>query len=239
MQLYPAIDISDSKCVRLKQGDFDQRTIYFDNPIEAAIYWENQGATQLHIVDLDGSRDGEFINLDLLIQIKRCTNLKLQFGGGIRTMADVEALDQIGIDRIVIGSLALKNFELFEKIVKRFNDKIVCAVDFKNNDVMLEGWQKQSQLSLDEFINKISLIGCKTLLVTNISRDGMLTGPDIDTYIKLKEITDVDIIASGGVSSIEDLLELKEIGMPAVIIGKALYENKFSLNDAKKAIGGA
>jgi len=238
MRIFPAIDISGSKCVRLTQGDFNQKTVYYDNPLDAAKFWESQGAKDIHIVDLDGSLNGQFVNLSNLREISRATSLKIQFGGGIRSLKDVETLVENGVNRIVIGSLALKNLKTFKTILDLYPSQIVCAIDFKNDFVMTEGWQQESKISLDTFIKTISDIGCQSLLVTNISRDGMMTGPDVDTYKRIKSLTTAEIIASGGVSSLEDLKALKSLDIPSVIIGKAFYEEKFTYKEALRSIGG-
>ena len=238
MRIFPAIDISGSKCVRLTQGDFKQKTVYYDNPLDAAKFWESQGANDIHIVDLDGSLNGEFVNLSNLKEIANKTSLNIQFGGGIRSLKDVQTLVESGVNRIVIGSLALKDLKTFKAILDQYTSQIVCAIDFKNDYVMTEGWQEESKISLNTFIKTISDIGCQSLLVTNISRDGMLTGPDINTYKAIKNLTNAEIIASGGVSSLEDLKVLKSIDMPSVIIGKAFYEQKFTFSEAVQAVGG-
>lgn len=238
MRIFPAIDISGSKCVRLTQGDFNQKTVYYDNPLDAAKFWESQGAKDIHIVDLDGSLNGQFVNLSNLREISRATSLKIQFGGGIRSLKDVETLVENGVSRIVIGSLALKDLNTFKTILDLYPSQIVCAIDFKNDYVMTEGWQQESKISLNAFIKTISDIGCQSLLVTNISRDGMMTGPDVDTYKRIKSLTTAEIIASGGVSSLEDLKVLKALDIPSVIVGKAFYEEKFTYKEALNAIGG-
>lgn len=238
MRIFPAIDISGSKCVRLTQGDFNQKTVYYDNPLDAAKFWESQGAKDIHIVDLDGSLNGQFVNLSNLREISRATSLKIQFGGGIRSLKDVETLVENGVSRIVIGSLALKDLNTFKTILDLYPSQIVCAIDFKNDYVMTEGWQQESKISLNAFIKTISDIGCQSLLVTNISRDGMMTGPDVETYKRIKSLTTAEIIASGGVSSLEDLKVLKALDIPSVIVGKAFYEEKFTYKEALNAIGG-
>lgn len=238
MRIFPAIDISGSKCVRLTQGDFNQKTVYYDNPLDAAKFWESQGAKDIHIVDLDGSLNGQFVNLTNLREISRATSLKIQFGGGIRSLKDVQTLVENGVSRIVIGSLALKDLNTFKTILDLYPSQIVCAIDFKNDFVMTEGWQQESKISLNAFIKTISDIGCQSLLVTNISRDGMMTGPDVDTYKRIKSLTTAEIIASGGVSSLEDLKALKALDIPSVIIGKAFYEEKFTYKEALRSIGG-
>ncbi len=238
MRIFPAIDISDSKCVRLTQGDFNQKKVYYDNPLDAAKFWEAQGAKDIHIVDLDGSLNGEFVNLANLRDISKSTKLNIQFGGGIRSLKDVQTLIENGVDRIVIGSLALRDLNTFKSILNLYQSQIVCAIDFKNNYVMTEGWQQESKISLNTFIKTISDIGCQSLLVTNISRDGMLTGPDVKTYEQIKTLTSAEIIASGGVSSLDDLKALKALNIPSVIIGKAFYEQRFTFKEAREAVGG-
>ena len=236
MKLYPAIDLYQGKCVRLEKGAFDKSTTYYDNPLDAAKYWEAQGSKYIHIIDLDGSKDGQFINFNALVNIVQKTNLKVQFGGGIRSMANVETLANIGIDRIIIGSLAIKQFELFKEILKRFDEKIVCAIDAKEGFIATDGWTEVSEYHFLEFVKLLDGVGCKNLLFTDISRDGMLTGPDMKSYQMLKVGTTQKIIASGGVSSVDDLKKLKTLGLDAVIVGKAFYENAFTFEEALKAL---
>ncbi len=232
MRLYPAIDIKGSKCVRLTQGDFDRETVYYNTPLEAAKYWESVGSKYIHIVDLDGSLEGRFINYDSLKAIADNTNLKIQFGGGIRSLSDVEQLLSIGVDRIVIGSLAIKDFDKFSEIVKKYPQNIVCAVDFKDGSIMGDGWTTGGSISVDAFVKKATDAGCLAFLATDISRDGMLSGPAFEAYDRLKSITSAEIIASGGISSLEDLSKLNALGLPSAIVGKAFYEEKFTFQSA-------
>lgn len=236
MKLYPAIDLYQGKCVRLEKGAFDKSTTYYESPLEAAKYWEDQGSKYIHIIDLDGSKDGQFINFNALVDIVKKTNLKVQFGGGIRSMENVETLANIGVDRIIIGSLAIKQFELFKTILAKYGEKIVCAIDSKGGYIATDGWTEVSEYHFLEFVKLLDQVGCHNLLFTDISRDGMLTGPDLKSYQMLKVGTEQNIIASGGVSSVQDLRDLSALDLDAVIVGKAFYENAFTFDDAIKAL---
>lgn len=238
MLIYPAIDIRQSKCVRLKQGDFKAQTVYYDHPLDAAKFWVDQGATNIHIVDLDGSLKGQLINRKSLEAIASKTALKIQFGGGIRCLDQVTELLDIGVDRIVIGSLAIKNPKEFEAIASKYKKRIVCAVDFNKGQIMTDGWLNPHDQTVFDFVKTIENSGCGALLVTNIQRDGMMTGPDLQTYEALLKSTKLEVIASGGVGALSDLTDLKKINIPTVIIGKAFYEHKFTFKQAMTLLGG-
>ncbi|MDK2866634.1 MAG: phosphoribosylformimino-5-aminoimidazole carboxamide ribotide isomerase [Clostridiales bacterium] len=236
MKLYPAIDLYQGKCVRLEKGAFDKSKTYYENPLDAAKYWEDQGSDYIHIIDLDGSKDGQFVNFKSLVDIVQKTSLKVQFGGGIRSMANVETLANIGVDRIIIGSLAIKQFELFKTILSQFGEKIVCAIDAKGGYIATDGWTEISEYHFLEFAKLLDQVGCSNILYTDISRDGMLTGPDLKSYQMLKVGSKQKIVASGGVSSLDDLRKLSTLNLDAVIVGKAFYENAFTFDEAIKAL---
>lgn len=229
MIIYPAIDLLDGKCVRLQKGDFKKSTTYYEDPLDAARFWKKSGSDYLHIVDLNGSKDGFFYHLDLVKSIIEETGLSIQFGGGIRSKEQVDQLIQIGVDRLVIGSLAVKNVDLFQRILEDYGDKIVCAIDAKNGYVATDGWTSASQLSYIDFAKALELMGCTQVLYTDIERDGMLTGPDLKGYEHLKKETPLNIVASGGIATLEDVNQLKSLDVYATIIGKAFYEKRFSL----------
>jgi len=231
MQLYPAIDIKDGKCVRLKQGDFSRQTVFYDDPVGQAKKWEDAGATYIHIVDLDGAR-GTSNNFEAIRQIAKTVSAKIQTGGGIRTLADVEAKIELGISRVIIGTAAIENPEMVAEAFSKFGDKIAVGVDAVNGMVAVHGWETTSETTALDLCLKMKSLGVKTIIYTDISRDGMMTGPNIEATKHLIDQTGLDIIASGGVSCMEDLQRVSEINAEGVIIGKALYENAIDLKEA-------
>lgn len=232
MRIYPAIDIKNGKCVRLKQGRFDEVTTYFDNPVEVAIKWKDMGAKYLHIVDLDGALAGESINADVIRKIVEVTGLPVQTGGGIRTIKDIEDKIATGVSRIIIGTAAVKNPPLVELAVQKYGDKIAVGIDAKNGMVAVQGWEEVSTVSDIDMCKKMKKYGVKTIIYTDISKDGMLSGPNIDATKRLIDEVGIDVIGSGGVASMKDLDDFNGIGVEGVIVGKALYSNKINLSQA-------
>lgn len=229
----PAIDILDNKIVRLKKGDFNQVTYYQSTPLEQVKLYESFGFEWVHIVDLAGSKDGKVYIGNLLKQIKEETKVKIEFGGGIRNKESVDYLFSLGVDRVIIGSLSVKNKAEFESIVSsRHSDKFVVAADVQNGMIAVTGWLETSQISLSSHINYCRNLGIKTFLCTDISKDGMLSGLNFELYENaMKEFPDIDIIASGGVKSIDDIKEVATRNLYGVVIGKAIYENKIDLKE--------
>lgn len=238
MKIIPVIDILDNKLVRLEKGKFQSSKIYLDNPLEVAKTFDGFGFEWLHIVDLSGSKSGKISTIDLLDKIKNQTRLKIQFGGGIRSLADAKQLINY-VDRIIIGSLSVTDKNEFEKIISEIGEqKIICAVDVKDEKVMIKGWTVDSELTLQNHIDYCSSVGIKNFLVTDIQRDGMLSGPNIILYSKLiTNYPSLNFIASGGISSYDDLINLKKINSYAVVVGKAIYEKKISLKELKEIAG--
>lgn len=238
MKIIPAIDILDNKLVRLQKGDYESSKIYSDNPVDVAKSFDEAGFEWLHIVDLSGSKSGKISTNNLLKEIKNQTRLKIQFGGGIRKLEDAKQLISY-VDKIIIGSLSVTNKNEFKKIISEIGEqKIICAVDVKDEKVMIKGWTVDSELTLQNHIDYCSSVGIKTFLVTDISRDGMLSGPNINLYEKLKaNYPALNFIASGGVSGLADLINLKKINPYAVVVGKAIYENKITLKELKEIAG--
>lgn len=231
--IYPAIDIRDGKCVRLTQGDFQQEKVYFQKPAEVAKMWEAKGGKFLHIVDLDGALEGKSKNLPVIQEIVRAVNIPIQVGGGIRSLEAIENLINIGVSRVIVGTKALQDREMVKKAVETYGDKIVVAIDAKKGYVAIDGWTKASDVSALDFAVEMETIGVKTIIYTDIAKDGMLEGPNLEAMEELKNQVNMDIIASGGVSSLEDLNKLVEIGMAGAIVGKALYENRIQLEEVK------
>lgn len=233
MQLYPAIDIKNGQCVRLKQGQFVDVNVYSNHPEEIACKWEELGASYIHVVDLDGALAGKSMNEDVIKKILKNVSVPVQVGGGIRSISNIENMLNIGVSRVIIGTKAVENPKLIHDAIKHFGaDKIVVGIDAKNGYVATQGWETVSQLIALDLCKRMENIGVKTIIYTDISKDGMLTGPNIEYTGLLVSETNLDIIASGGVSSIKDLEHLKEIKVQGTIIGKALYSNNIKLDEA-------
>jgi len=232
MQIYPAIDIKDGKAVRLVQGDFDKVTVFNDNPADVAKTWTDSGATYIHIVDLDGARYGKSFIIDILKEISSKYDIPVQTGGGIRTMEDVKARIEAGATRVIIGTAAVKNPELVKKAVELYGDKIAVGVDAKNGMAAIRGWEEVSEINAIDLCLQMKEYGVKTIIYTDISKDGMMCGPNIEATKELIEKTKMDIIASGGVSKIDDLESIYNMNAKGVIIGKALYNGSIKLEDA-------
>ncbi len=236
MQLYPAIDLKDGQCVRLKQGEFKEITVYSQKPEEVAALWQSQGATFLHLVDLDGALAGRSVNDKVIKKIADTVSIPIEIGGGIRSEEAIESMLSLGVTRVIIGTKAVENPEFIRDMVKKFGpDRIVAGVDAKDGMVAVEGWEKISGITASELCNRMKEYGVRHIVYTDISRDGMLTGPNVEYTKKLTEETGMDIIASGGMSSMEDLRQLYHAGVCGAIIGKALYEKRIDLKEAIEA----
>lgn len=233
MQLYPAIDMKGGKCVRLTQGLFDQVKVYSDTPADMAKLWVNEGATFLHIVDLDGALAGRSVNEAAIRAIAESVQVPIQLGGGIRSAEAVQYMLDLGITRCIIGTRAVQQPEFIRDLVERFGaERIVVGVDAKEGLVAVEGWEKVSSLTAADLCQQMKEYGVKHIVYTDISRDGTLTGPNVAATKALTELTGMDIIASGGMSCMADLEALHASGIQGAIIGKALYEKKISLPEA-------
>jgi len=232
MKLFPAIDIKDKNAVRLSQGDFNKQTIYSTNPLEIAKQWQAAGSEWLHMVDLDGAKEGMSINAEITREIISQTDLKIQLGGGIRTAQDVENWINAGLDRVIIGSAAVGNLDFVTELVSSYGEKICIGVDAKNGKVATHGWLTDSGVDSFEFCRQLEEIGVKTVVYTDIAKDGMMQGPNFEAYERLVKETNIQIIASGGVSNLKDLERLSEIGVYGTILGKSLYEGAFTLEEA-------
>ncbi|MBC1501730.1 1-(5-phosphoribosyl)-5-[(5-phosphoribosylamino)methylideneamino]imidazole-4-carboxamide isomerase [Listeria weihenstephanensis] len=230
MRIFPAIDLKNGRCVRLYQGDFAQETVVNPDPITQATAFSEQGATYLHIVDLDGALEGKPINLDVIRAMKKAAGLPVQVGGGIRTMKQITFyLEDAGIDRVIIGSAALENPDLVRDAVKLYGDKIAVGIDAKNGFVATSGWLDVSATDYLTFAKEVEKSGVQTIIFTDIAKDGTLEGPNLKQLQALQNAVDVDIIASGGVSNKQDLVQLSELGLYGAICGKALYNGNISM----------
>ena len=233
IEIIPAIDIIDGKCVRLSQGDYNTKTIYNENPLEVAKQFEDAGIHRVHLVDLDGAKAKHVINHKVLEDIATHTSLVIDFGGGIQSDKDIDIAFEAGAAMVTGGSVAAKNRKLFVSWVEKYGgDRIILGADSKNHQIAVSGWQEATSLAVVPYIANYIQYGVKKVVCTDISKDGMLAGPAVDLYKQiLYQIPEVYLIASGGVSCKEDILHLEAAGVPAIIMGKAIYENKISLKD--------
>lgn len=238
MQIIPAIDIIEGKCVRLTQGDYSQKKVYNENPLEVAKQFEDAGIKRLHLVDLDGAKAGRVINWKVLENIATKTKLVIDFGGGIKTGKDIEIIFNSGGAIATIGSIAVKQPELFHQWLKKYGgDNILLGADVKNEKIAIHGWTEQTEINVFDFLEQHIDKGLKQAFCTDISKDGLLQGPATDLYKKIIErFPELKFIASGGVTSIDDLTKLKEAGCEGVIIGKAIYEGKIRMEELKPFI---
>ena len=233
MQLYPAIDMKNGKCVRLRQGAFKDITVYSELPEEIAALWQEKGATFLHLVDLDGALAGRSVNEETIKKIVSSVNIPVEIGGGIRSEEAIKNMLALGVKRVIIGTKAVEEPEFLKDMVEKFGaDAIAAGVDAKDGMVAIQGWEQVSTVTATDLCLKMKEYGVKHIIYTDISRDGMLSGPNIPATKKLTEETGLDIIASGGVSCMEDLQALYDAGISGAIIGKALYEKRVDLEEA-------
>ncbi len=232
MNIFPAIDLYGGKAVRLFKGDYNQMTVYSDNPLEVAKKFESMGAEFLHLVDLEGAKIGKPGNLDIIKNITENTNLFTEVGGGIRNMEVASAYINCGVDRIILGTAAVNDEAFLKEAIEAFGDKVAVGVDIKDGFVAIKGWTEKSTESAEVFLTKMEALGVKTVIVTDISRDGAMQGSNNALYKKLSEDFNIDLVASGGVSTIEDIKTLKDMKLYGAIIGKAYYIGAINLEEA-------
>ncbi len=235
IELIPAIDIVGGKCVRLSQGDYCSSKKYSDNPLQVAKEFEAAGIKRLHVVDLDGAKNKHIVNVDTLKSIASSTKLKIDFGGGIKTDEDIHMAFDCGADMVTIGSVAVTNISLFERWLKNYGpDRIILGADTRDGKVYVNGWKEGSENDLIPFLRYYIGKGVKNVLCTDISKDGMLSGPSFKLYSSIMQVfPKINLIASGGVSCVDDIRELDHLGVPSVVFGKAYYERKITLDDLK------
>ena len=229
MTIYPAIDIIDGKCVRLVQGDYSQKTTFSDSPLDVAKKWRSMGGEFIHLVDLDGAKSGDTPNFELVTRIAKALDIPVEIGGGIRNMETVDKYLQNGVFRVIIGTAAVKNPEFVREAVEKYDDRIVVGIDAKDGMAAISGWEDVSEAPALGLARRMRDYGVKSIIYTDIATDGMLGGPNIEAMREMKNNVDVEIIASGGVSSIDDVRKLKETGVEGAIIGKALYTGDIDL----------
>lgn len=232
MNIFPAIDLYDKKAVRLYKGDYDQMTIYSERPWEIAIDFERQGAKFIHVVDLEGAKTGKTPNLEIIKKIASSTNLFLEIGGGIRDMEVVKTYLENGASRVILGTSAVNDEAFLKEAILKYGEKIAVGADIKDGYIAIKGWTQKSQYSLEEFLNKMQALGVKTVICTDISKDGAMKGTNLELYSALSQKYSLDIIASGGVSSIEDVKALRKMELYGAIIGKAYYTGAIDLKEA-------
>ncbi len=232
MLIFPAIDLIDGEAVRLYKGEYDKKTTYSKNPIDVAKEFERLGAKYIHVVDLDGAKNGETPNLEIIKKIKKETSLFVEVGGGIRNLDTVKKYVDSGIDRVIIGTAAVKDPKFLKEAVDLYKDKVSVGIDCKEGYVAIKGWLETTSLDIDTFMMKMINVGIKHVIVTDISKDGAMEGTNLKMYESLSKKYDIDITASGGVSSIDDVKALKKLNMYAAIIGKAYYIGEINLSEA-------
>ncbi|MBR2944189.1 MAG: 1-(5-phosphoribosyl)-5-[Clostridia bacterium] len=232
MNIFPAIDLYDKKAVRLFKGDYNQMTVYSDKPWEIAIDFEKSGAKFIHVVDLEGAKTGKTPNLEVVKKIAESTSLFLEIGGGIRDMETVKTYLENGADRVILGTSAVNDEDFLKQAVDTYKEKIAVGADVKDGYIAIKGWIEKSQYSLEEYLNKMQGLGVKTVICTDISKDGAMKGTNIELYKELSQKFTLDIVASGGVSTLDDVLSLKEMNLYGAIIGKAYYTGAINLKEA-------
>ena len=235
MRIYPAIDLFEGKAVRLFKGDYAQMTVYSENPVEIALDFRNQGAKCIHLVDLEGAKSGETPNFDTVCAIKKASNLFCEIGGGIRSLEVIDRYVSAGIDRVILGTAAVTQEGFVREAVAGYGDKIAVGIDIKDGYVAIKGWTEKSEEKAMDFCEKMQALGVKTLICTDISKDGAMQGTNRELYRELSRKFRMDIIASGGVSSLEDVKALAAMDIHGAIIGKAYYTGAINLAEALEA----
>ena len=236
MILFPAIDIKDGKVVRLRQGNYDDMKVYDLDPIEVANSYKEAGAEWMHIVDLDGAKTGKTMNFGIITEIVKTTNINVEVGGGIRDAERIRNYLNAGAKRVILGTAAIENPDFVKLMLKDYADSIAIGVDARDGYVAIHGWKQITSMKSEDFCSRLADDGCKYIIYTDISKDGLLQGTNLEAYSKLSKLKRVNITASGGISSIDELKTLKSYKIYGAIIGKALYENKINLKEALEAL---
>jgi phosphoribosylformimino-5-aminoimidazole carboxamide ribotide isomerase len=235
MIVFPAIDIRDGKCVRLIQGRIDQQTIYFQDPVEVAKLWQSQGATYLHVIDLDGAFGQSKKNRKVIADIVRQCTIPIQVGGGVRSLEDAKELLDAGVKRVIVGTVAIKNPKLLNDLLLLYKERVVVSLDCLDGFVQVEGWTDGSSIDAFAFAQTLKKQGINTIVYTDISKDGMLQGPNFEQLSRI-QMSGLNVIASGGISSLDDVVKVKDMGIYGVIVGKALYENRINLKELMEVV---
>jgi phosphoribosylformimino-5-aminoimidazole carboxamide ribotide isomerase len=236
MEIIPAIDLRNGKCVRLYQGDYGKETIFSSKPVEVALRWQSEGARRLHLIDLDGAAKGELCNLEAIEDIIAAIDFPVQVGGGIRSLETIEKLLDVGVGRTILGTVAVEKPELVEAACRKFDEQIIVSIDARDRLVATRGWLQKSQVAASELAEQMVNLGVKRFIYTDISRDGTLTSPNFEAVAELLSQVSVPIIAAGGISSVYHLTRLAELEVEGAILGKAIYTGDVKLADAFRAI---
>lgn len=237
MEIIPAIDLRNGKCVRLYQGDYEKETVFSDDPVSVALRWQSEGAKRLHLVDLDGAAKGELRNLDAIERIAAAVEIPVQVGGGVRSLETIGLLLELGVGRAILGTVAVENPDLAEQACQRFGEQIIIGVDARDGWVATRGWLQQSTVTASQLAAKMVGLGARRFVYTDISRDGTLTSPNFEAVAELMSQVSVPIIAAGGISSVEHLTRLAALGAEGAIVGQAIYTGDVRLAEAMKVIG--
>ena len=232
MNIFPAIDLYDKKAVRLYKGNYNEMTVYSNNPIEIAYDFEKNGAKFIHMVDLEGAKNGTTPNIEIVKEVATKTNLFVEIGGGIRNLETVEKYLNAGVSRVILGTSAVTDEDFLKEAISKYGDKIAVGADVKDGYIAIKGWIEKSEYSLDEFLSKMQKLGVKTIICTDISKDGAMRGTNLELYKELSEKYSLDIVASGGVSTIDDIKALRKMNLYGAIIGKAYYTGAIDLKEA-------
>ncbi len=235
MKIFPAIDLYEKKAVRLLHGDYNKMTVYSDYPLSVARTFEEEGAKYIHIVDLEGAKSGKTPNLDIVKEIAEKTSLFVEVGGGIRSLETVEAYLSSGVSRVILGTAAVTDEEFLKKALEEYGEKIAVGADVKDGKIAIKGWLESSLFSLDAFLERMVSLGVKTVICTDISKDGAMSGTNLPLYERLSSKYSLDIIASGGISTLDDIKKLAKMGISGAIIGKAYYTGAINLKMALEA----
>lgn len=236
MLVFPAIDIKDGQCVRLYQGDYAKATTYDTDPVEVARRWQAAGASWLHVVDLDGAARGEPVNIELIARMRAATSLHIELGGGMRSLTHIEQMLDLGIERVVLGTVALTDRVLLEEALRRWGERIVVGLDARDGWVAVAAWRETSGVRATALASELSMVGVQRFIYTDIARDGVLSGPNLDALREMQRATSRPLIASGGVSSLADLRALAALGVEGAIVGKVIYTGGVDLAAAIEAI---
>ncbi len=235
MKIFPAIDIKDKKCVRLIKGDFDNKTEYEVSPVDQAAKYKNHGFKNLHIVDLDGALTGEIVNLNIIQEIVSKFDLKIEIGGGVRNFESIQKYTDVGVEKVILGSAAIKDKNFLKKACQKFSNKIALGLDVKDGYLSVSGWKENSKKQTLDFLKEVNDFGVSRLIYTDINRDGTKASPNFDDTVKVANISNCPVIISGGVSSIQDIKKAKELkNIEGIIVGKAIYDGDIDLNELVK-----
>ena len=239
MKIFPAIDIKDKKCVRLIKGDFENKTEYETSPIDQAKKYQDHGFKDLHIVDLDGALTGRTVNLDIIQEVVSKYDLKIEIGGGVRTLDSIKKYVDMGVDKVILGSAAIKNKEFLKEACEKFKGQIALGLDAKDGNLSVSGWKENLNVKTADFLKEVNNYGVSRIIYTDINRDGMKTSPNFDETIRVAELSNCPVVISGGVSSISDIKKAKDLNnkkIEGIIIGKAIYDGDIKLNELAKEI---